>query len=42
MVTTKRLDSRIHNIIENAVKNSHRGLFVLVGDKSRDQVMKFT
>ena len=39
MVQTKKLDSRIHKVIQESVKNGHRGLVVLVGERSRDQVV---
>lgn len=38
MVRTK-IDSRIKTFIENGVKLQHRTMFVVVGDKGRDQVM---
>lgn len=34
----KKIDNRIRVIIENGVKLKHRTLFVVVGDKGRDQV----
>ena len=37
----KKVDSRIRTLIENHVKTRHRSMFVLVGDKGRDQV-RFT
>lgn len=39
MVQSKKLDSRIHKVIQESVKNGHRGLVVLVGERSRDQVV---
>ena len=39
MVQPKKLDSLIHKVIQESVKNGHRGLFVLVGERSRDQVV---
>ncbi|XP_063684232.1 RNA cytidine acetyltransferase-like [Bolinopsis microptera] len=39
MVQPKKLDSRIHKVIQESVKNGHRGLVVLVGERSRDQVV---
>lgn len=38
MVRTK-IDSRIKTFIENGVKLQHRTMFVIVGDKGRDQVV---
>lgn len=34
----KKIDNRIRVLIENGVKLGHRTLFVIVGDKGRDQV----
>lgn len=34
----KKIDNRIRVMIENGVKMKHRTLFVIVGDKGRDQV----
>ncbi|XP_060806182.1 RNA cytidine acetyltransferase [Amyelois transitella] len=34
----KKIDNRIRIMIENGVKLGHRTMFLLVGDKSRDQV----
>jgi hypothetical protein len=34
----KKVDSRVRTLIENNVKTRHRSMFVLVGDKGRDQV----
>lgn len=36
----KKIDNRIRVMIENGVKLGHRTMFLLVGDKSRDQVRK--
>lgn len=33
------MDERIRTLIENGVKNRHRSMFVIVGDKSRDQIV---
>lgn len=33
------MDERIRTLIENGVNNRHRSMFVIVGDKSRDQVL---
>uniref|UniRef100_A0A0N5ADA8 RNA cytidine acetyltransferase n=1 Tax=Syphacia muris TaxID=451379 RepID=A0A0N5ADA8_9BILA len=38
MVRTK-LDNRIRILIENGVASGHRSMFVIVGDKGRDQVV---
>jgi N-acetyltransferase 10 len=35
----KKLDSRIRTLVENGVKLRQRSLFVIVGDKGRDQVV---
>jgi len=35
----KQLDPRIPTLINNNVKENHRSLIVLVGDKGRDQVV---
>lgn len=35
----KKVDSRIRTLVENCVKLRHRCVFVLVGDKGRDQVV---
>eukprot|EP00884_Botryococcus_braunii_P019728 jgi/Botrbrau1/6439/Bobra.0034s0015.1 len=35
----KKLDSRIRTLVENGVKLGHRTIFMLVGDKGRDQVV---
>lgn len=37
----KKVDERIRTLIENGVKLRHRSMFVIVGDKSRDQVISF-
>lgn len=34
----KKLDGRIKTVIENCVAAKHRALFVVVGDRGRDQV----
>lgn len=34
----KRIDERIRTLIENGVKTRHRSMFVIIGDKSLDQV----
>ncbi|KAJ0971387.1 hypothetical protein J5N97_019346 [Dioscorea zingiberensis] len=35
----KKVDDRIRALIENGVKLRHRSMFVIVGDKSRDQIV---
>ncbi|XP_027078262.1 RNA cytidine acetyltransferase 1 [Coffea arabica] len=35
----KKVDERIRTLIENGVKTRHRSMFVIVGDKSRDQIV---
>ena len=35
----KKVDARIRTLVENCVKLRHRALFVIVGDKGRDQVV---
>ncbi|XP_076252459.1 RNA cytidine acetyltransferase l(1)G0020 isoform X1 [Rhynchophorus ferrugineus] len=35
----KKIDNRIRTLIENGVELGHRTLFVIVGDKGRDQVV---
>ncbi|KAG9130714.1 hypothetical protein Leryth_012675 [Lithospermum erythrorhizon] len=35
----KKVDERIRTLIENGVKMRHRSMFVIVGDKSRDQIV---
>ncbi|PRW57974.1 N-acetyltransferase 10 [Chlorella sorokiniana] len=35
----KKVDSRIRTLVENSVKTGQRSLFVIVGDKGRDQVV---
>lgn len=34
----KKIDNRIRVMIENGVKLGHRSMFIIVGDKGRDQV----
>ena len=34
----KKIDARIRTLIENGVAEKHRSLFVLVGDRGKDQV----
>lgn len=33
------MDERIRTLIENGVRNRHRSMFVIIGDKSRDQIV---
>lgn len=35
----KKVDSRIRTLIENGVTLKHRCLFVVLGDRGRDQVL---
>lgn len=35
----KKIDSRIRTLVENCVKLKHRAMFIIVGDKGRDQVV---
>ena len=35
----KKLDSRIHTLIQNGVKTGHRSFFVVVGDRGKDQIV---
>ncbi|KAL9393653.1 hypothetical protein Peur_012938 [Populus x canadensis] len=35
----KKVDERIRTLIENGVKLRHRSLFLIIGDKSRDQIV---
>ncbi|PKI79323.1 hypothetical protein CRG98_000268, partial [Punica granatum] len=35
----KKVDERIRTLIENGVKTRHRSMFVIVGDKYRDQIL---
>lgn len=35
----KKLDNRLRILIENGVKTGHRSMFVIVGDKAKDQVV---
>lgn len=37
----KKIDNRIRVMIENGVKLGHRTMFIIVGDKARDQVRCF-
>eukprot|EP00455_Lapot_gusevi_P052205 TRINITY_DN7925_c0_g3_i3.p1 TRINITY_DN7925_c0_g3~~TRINITY_DN7925_c0_g3_i3.p1 ORF type:complete len:1056 (+),score=346.16 TRINITY_DN7925_c0_g3_i3:76-3243(+) len=35
----KKVDSRIRTLIENGVKLRHRSMFIIVGDKGKDQIV---
>uniref|UniRef100_A0A2C9UWN6 TmcA/NAT10 N-terminal domain-containing protein n=1 Tax=Manihot esculenta TaxID=3983 RepID=A0A2C9UWN6_MANES len=35
----KKVDERIRTLIQNGVKLRHRSMFVIIGDKSRDQIV---
>jgi hypothetical protein len=35
----KKVDSRVRTLIENGIKQRHRTMFVLVGDRGREQVI---
>ncbi|KMT08634.1 hypothetical protein BVRB_6g139110 [Beta vulgaris subsp. vulgaris] len=35
----KKVDERIRSLIENGVNTRHRSMFVIIGDKSRDQIV---
>ncbi|KAL6993073.1 hypothetical protein U1Q18_011193 [Sarracenia purpurea var. burkii] len=35
----KKVDERIRILIENGVRTRHRSIFVIIGDKSRDQIV---
>lgn len=37
----KKIDNRIRTLIENGVTAGNRTMFVIVGDKGRDQVLQF-
>lgn len=37
----KKIDNRVRVLIENGVTLGHRTMFVVVGDKGRDQVSCF-
>jgi N-acetyltransferase 10 len=39
MVVTKKVDNRIKILIENGVKERKRSMFVIIGDRGRDQVV---
>lgn len=34
----KKIDNRIRVMIENGVKLNHRSMFIIIGDKAKDQV----
>ena len=35
----KKIDNRIRDVIENAVATRHRSVFLVVGERARDQVV---
>uniref|UniRef100_A0A0R0JXN6 RNA cytidine acetyltransferase n=1 Tax=Glycine max TaxID=3847 RepID=A0A0R0JXN6_SOYBN len=35
----KKVDERIRTLIENGVRTRHRSMFIIIGDKSRDQIV---
>ena len=35
----KKIDNRIRTVIENGIATGHRSMFVVVGEKARDQVV---
>ena len=35
----KKIDNRLRVLIENGVATSHRSMFVIVGDKAKDQIV---
>lgn len=35
----KKVDSRVRTLMEQGIKHRHRSLFVIVGDRGRDQVV---
>ena len=37
----KKVDQRIRTLVENGVKLHQRSMFVIVGDKGRDQVRMY-
>ena len=37
----KEIDNRIRTLIESGIKQGHRSMFVVVGDKAQDQVCVF-
>lgn len=39
IMVRKKIDNRIRTLIENGVTAGHRTMFVIVGDKGRDQVL---
>ena len=39
MVNRKKIDNRVRLLIENGVSQGRRSMFVVVGDKARDQVL---
>jgi hypothetical protein len=41
IMARKKIDNRVRVLIENGVTLGHRTMFVVVGDKGRDQVSWF-
>jgi len=35
----KKVDPRIRTLIENGIRSRHRSMFVVVGDRGRDQIV---
>lgn len=35
----KKVDQRIRTLIENSIKQNTRSLFVIIGDRGKDQVL---
>ena len=40
VIVTKKIDDRIRILIENGVVMGRRSMFVVVGDKAKDQVIE--
>lgn len=38
IMVKKKIDNRIRVMIENGVKLNHRSMFIIIGDKAKDQV----
>jgi N-acetyltransferase 10 len=36
----KKIDDKIKTLLENAIYTNERGMFIIVGDRGRDQVHK--
>lgn len=37
----KKIDKKIRKLIENAAIFRHRGIFIIIGDRGRDQIGNF-